>query len=292
MARSGGFWAGVVFGGAAIGAVIGTAYFVANNHPVTHDEMCTVTAKDGSTYVRTAEAASNAALVAAGAQKFDLGTNASTVAVATAIQESGLRNLDYGDRDSLGLFQQRPSQGWGTVEEVTDPYFATRTFYRRLEKVEGWEAMRVTEAAQAVQKSGFPEAYEEHAPEAAAWAEAVRGDTAFASVNCDLSAVDVPSSADDLATRIRRDWGVGVYTVTVLGRNDRAVLVGVTADSGEAAELEGLANWAVAVADPQAIASVRLGDIQWLREQGIAPNTQQRDYDGVMIGVVTSLPSD
>ena len=291
MARSGGFWAGLVFGGAAVGAVVATGYFVANYDPVSHDGLCRVTL-DGETYARTAEAASNAALVAAGAVKFDMGTFASTIGVATAIQESGLRNLDYGDRDSLGLFQQRPSQGWGTPDEVRDPHFATRKFYQHLADVDGWESMRVTDAAQAVQRSGFPEAYEEHAPEAAAWAAAIRGDEAFAAVDCDLDAVEAPSSAEDLAQRIRRDFGEGVYDVAVLGRNDRAVLVGVTAASGDQRELDGLANWAVAVSGEEAIASVRLGDEQWLREQGITSAAETTGFDGVLIGVVETTPAD
>lgn len=81
------------------------------------------------------------------------------VALATALQESGLRNLDYGDRDSLGLFQQRPSQGWGTAAQVRDPVHASTKFYEGLRKVSGWESMTVTQAAQAVQASWFPDAY-------------------------------------------------------------------------------------------------------------------------------------
>ncbi|MFD8632387.1 hypothetical protein ACFV17_09605, partial [Streptomyces sp. NPDC059656] len=81
------------------------------------------------------------------------------VALATAIQESRLRNLGYGDRDSLGLFQQRPSQGWGTAAQVRDPVYASTKFYQGLLKVPGWQQMTITQAAQAVQLSGFPDAY-------------------------------------------------------------------------------------------------------------------------------------
>ncbi|MDW4911734.1 hypothetical protein RB628_42205, partial [Streptomyces sp. ADMS] len=63
------------------------------------------------------------------------------VALATALQESGLRNLTYGDRDSLGLFQQRPSQGWGTANEILDPVHASTKFYEALEKVSGWQSL-------------------------------------------------------------------------------------------------------------------------------------------------------
>lgn len=81
------------------------------------------------------------------------------VALATAMGESRLINVDYGDRDSLGLFQQRPSQGWGTEEQVQDPVHASKRFYEGLLAVPGWEQMRITEAAQAVQRSAFPEGY-------------------------------------------------------------------------------------------------------------------------------------
>ena len=292
MARSGGFWAGIVFGGAALGAVVGTAYFVSHYNPVTHDNMCVVTAEDGSTYARTAEAANNAALVAAVGERRHLSTFGSTIGVATAIQESGLRNLDYGDRDSLGLFQQRPSQGWGTVEEVTDPHYASLAFYWRLKKTDGWEDMRVTDAAQAVQRSGFPEAYEEHAAEGAAWAEAVRGDTPFAAIDCDLDAADSVNTARAFAARIEADYGKDRYTVVVLARNDRAVLLGITAKSGEASDLDAIANWSVAVADEESVASVRLGDVEWLREQGVADAESPLAFDGVRVGLVTALPAD
>ncbi|MFJ3679851.1 C40 family peptidase [Streptomyces diastaticus] len=90
------------------------------------------------------------------------------IAIATALQESGLRNIAYGDRDSVGLFQQRPSQGWGTRAQILDPVYASERFYRGLLKVRGWQSMRVTDAAQAVQRSGFPEAYAKHEPRAVA----------------------------------------------------------------------------------------------------------------------------
>lgn len=95
------------------------------------------------------------------------------VALATALQESGLRNLSYGDRDSLGLFQQRPSQGWGTAQQVRDPVHASTSFYTHLKKVSGWQSMTVAQAAQAVQASGFPDAYAKWEPLAAALQKAL-----------------------------------------------------------------------------------------------------------------------
>jgi cell wall-associated NlpC family hydrolase len=95
------------------------------------------------------------------------------VALATAMQESRLRNLSYGDRDSLGLFQQRPSQGWGTADQIRDPVYASERFYKELLKVKGWQQMTVTQAAQAVQKSGYPDAYAQWEPLATALQKAI-----------------------------------------------------------------------------------------------------------------------
>ena len=84
---------------------------------------------------------------------------AAVIAIATALQESDLENLDYGDRDSLGLFQQRPSQGWGTPAQILDPVYASTKFYQALEQVPNWESIPLTQAAQAVQRSAYPDAY-------------------------------------------------------------------------------------------------------------------------------------
>lgn len=88
------------------------------------------------------------------------------IAVATALQESNLSNLgdlgDNNDHDSLGLFQQRPSQGWGTPEQIKDPRYAAGKFYEHLVKVENWASLPLTQAAQAVQRSAYPDAYAKH----------------------------------------------------------------------------------------------------------------------------------
>jgi murein DD-endopeptidase MepM/ murein hydrolase activator NlpD len=84
---------------------------------------------------------------------------AAVLAIATAMQESGLRNIDYGDRDSLGLFQQRPSQGWGTPVQILDPVYSTGKFLDGLVEVPGWDTGQLTQIIQRVQRSGFPLAY-------------------------------------------------------------------------------------------------------------------------------------
>jgi hypothetical protein len=99
------------------------------------------------------------------------------VAIAAALQESGLHNLNYGDRDSLGLFQQRPSQGWGTPTQIMNPTYAATQFYRHLFAVPGWQQLSVNDAAQTVQRSGFPFAYGPHEQAAREIVAAVSGAT-------------------------------------------------------------------------------------------------------------------
>ncbi|MEV6513907.1 NlpC/P60 family protein [Streptomyces sp. NPDC051642] len=106
-----------------------------------------------------AEQVPNAATIVATGLSLDVPAKGQIIALATAMQESRLRNLNYGDRDSLGLFQQRPSQGWGTAQQIRDPVYASEQFYKHLVKVAGWQQMTVTQAAQAVQKSGLADAY-------------------------------------------------------------------------------------------------------------------------------------
>jgi murein DD-endopeptidase MepM/ murein hydrolase activator NlpD len=92
------------------------------------------------------------------------------IAIATALQESVLTNLPHlgadNDHDSVGLFQQRPSQGWGTPQQLQDPTYASRRFYAKLVKVRGWPSMPLTVAAQKVQRSAYPDAYAKHEPTA------------------------------------------------------------------------------------------------------------------------------
>jgi peptidoglycan DL-endopeptidase CwlO len=107
----------------------------------------------------TDEQRRNAATIIGVAREMGAPPRAWLIALATAMQESTLRNINYGDRDSLGLFQQRPSQGWGSPVQVTDPVYATRIFIDRLLQVPGWQDMPVTVAAQTVQRSAFPDAY-------------------------------------------------------------------------------------------------------------------------------------
>lgn len=116
-----------------------------------------------STISLTPEQADNAKKIVATTKKQGLDQRAATIAVATSLQESKLENLghlgDANDHDSLGLFQQRPSSGWGTPEQITNPEYATTAFLTGLKQVDGWHDMPVTVAAQKVQVSAYPDAY-------------------------------------------------------------------------------------------------------------------------------------
>ncbi|WP_199506246.1 hypothetical protein [Geodermatophilus sp. TF02-6] len=107
----------------------------------------------------TGEQVANARTIAQVGHDRGLPERAVVIALATAMQESTLRNLDHGDRDSLGLFQQRPSQGWGTPEQVQDPVYAAGRFYDHLVRVPDWQTGELTVVADAVQRSAYPRAY-------------------------------------------------------------------------------------------------------------------------------------
>jgi murein DD-endopeptidase MepM/ murein hydrolase activator NlpD len=110
----------------------------------------------------------NAAVIISVGQKMNVPPRGWVIAIATALQESVLTNLPNlgprNDHDSIGLFQQRPSQGWGTPAQLMDPQYTSRKFYEKLLQVSGWQTMPLTDAAQAVQRSAFPDAYAKHEP--------------------------------------------------------------------------------------------------------------------------------
>ena len=147
-------------------------------------KRCTVQGADGSVSL-TAEQAQMASVVIAASLERGLPERAAVIALATAYQESSLRNLDHGDRDSLGLFQQRPDPRfeWGTAEQIMDPWYSSLRFYEELVKFPDWETADINDQAQAVQRSGHPEAYRKHVPKAEILAAAGHG-SAREAVTC------------------------------------------------------------------------------------------------------------
>jgi hypothetical protein len=124
-----------------------------------------------STVPLSGEQKDNAKAIVEATKKAGMDERAAVVAIATSLQESKLENLGHlgerNDHDSQGLFQQRPSSGWGTVEQITDPEYATTAFLNGLKGVDGWQDMPLTEAAQTVQVSAYPDHYAQWEKQAA-----------------------------------------------------------------------------------------------------------------------------
>ncbi|TWD73298.1 hypothetical protein FB561_7186 [Kribbella amoyensis] len=172
-------------------------------------EECRATV-NGNTVVLDLEQAESAAVIAGIAVRRGLPPRAATIALATAYQESGLRNLNHGDRDSLGLFQQRPSMGWGTPAQVRDPHYAAWKFYDALVKVKNYQQLAVTVAADKVQRSAFPNAYADHENDARILASALTGQSkAVFSCTVDLASASVEAVGKNgltpRADAVRRD---------------------------------------------------------------------------------------
>ncbi|HET7351350.1 MAG TPA: hypothetical protein VFJ28_10470 [Marmoricola sp.] len=208
-----------------LAVVVGTGVALwRGSGPLPDPEQCK--ARLGAhTVVLSTEQAENASLIAAIGVGRGLPARAVSIALATAYQESKIRNLDHGDRDSLGLFQQRPSQGWGTPEQLQDPHFATHAFYDALQKIDGYQDMRITEAAQRVQRSGFPEAYEDHAADARTLASILTGFSPGGRFTCVVKESEERQTAAEVQRLLGRTYGE-LDVQRTGSRQDLAVSVG------------------------------------------------------------------
>ncbi|MFC8588143.1 hypothetical protein ACFUGD_26850 [Streptomyces sp. NPDC057217] len=262
---------------AALAVLLGLASYV-GLHQMTGSKgtpRCSVGSGDHR-YEFTPEQASNAATISAVGTTRGLPERAVTIALATALQESALRNIEYGDRDSLGLFQQRPSMGWGTPEQIMDPVYSAGRFYAGLEKVPGYSRLPLTVAAQKVQKSGFPQAYAKHEPDAALLAAALTGRTP-AGLSCTANPEEGrPGDPRKVRAELIRAFGEKAAPTAVTGgpsagrsAAEPPVLVvpvrpvaGAGAGADERRGWE-LAQWAVARAEGLRITEVSYGDRVW-----------------------------
>ncbi|ORT61198.1 hypothetical protein [Streptomyces sp. CB03238] len=235
-----------------------------------------VVGSGSNTYRFTPEQASNAATISAVGTSRGMPERAVTIALATALQESALRNIRYGDRDSLGLFQQRPSQGWGTEAQILDPVFSAGKFYEHLAKVPGYSRLPLTVAAQRVQRSGFPQAYAKHEPDAALLAAALTGRSP-ASLTCSPGSGQV-KAGDPAKVRaeLKRAFGDlprggAAPEISVPVRATAADVAGSAGSSGPEGATPGdgsrrgweLAQWAVAQADALGLAEVSYAGRVW-----------------------------
>ncbi|MFI6942161.1 heavy metal transporter [Streptomyces sp. NPDC050418] len=236
---------------------------------------CTVLGEGGASYEMTYEQAENAATISAVGTSRGMPERAVTIALATALQESGLRNIGHGDRDSVGLFQQRPSQGWGTVEQIMDPVYSAGKFYEHLKDVPGYSRLPLTVAAQKVQRSGFPQAYAKHEPDAALLSATLTGRAAGA-LKCEGPTAAQAGDPAKVRAALERDFGRDVLPRTeaagaeVTGDTKaaeakRTVSVPVTADRQDAGRRGWeLAQWAVAHASVLRLERVAYDGREWV----------------------------
>ncbi|MFI8961014.1 hypothetical protein ACIGO8_02780 [Streptomyces sp. NPDC053493] len=285
---------------AAFAVLLGLVAYVAV-HYVTGSKgapRCSV-GTGANRYEFTPEQASNAATIAAVGTTRGMPERAVTIALATALQESALRNIEHGDRDSLGLFQQRPSQGWGTPEQILDPVYSSGKFYEGLDKVPGYSRLPLTVAAQKVQRSGFPQAYAKHEPDATLLSAALTGRSP-ASLSC---TADVTAGRPGDPARIRaelsRAFGAGTtarpapVAPGAAGANAGAppatYLTIPVQESRGAREQRGweLAQWAVARAEDLRVAEVVYGDRAWVADDasGDWEPAGSRSTDGASVRI-------
>ena len=210
---------------------------------------------------RTAELAPDqavyASLITAVAVQRGLPPRAASIALATAMQESKLRNIDHGDQagpDSRGLFQQRPSQGWGTEAQIMDPYYAANAFYDALVKIPDYESLDITDAAQRVQRSAYPTAYAQHEEMGRTFASGLSGQTPEA-VQCTLRSAGTGGTTDALSAELAQAYGPLSHAV-----EGSTLVVDAAGSQGWS-----VAQWAVANAKGFEVMQVEVAGRSWTR---------------------------
>ncbi len=285
--RGGGGWLKVLIAVLVIaGLVAGAAIWALNklgHLSIFQSSGCTASSPAGSMTLDL-EQARNAATITAVGVSLNVPDFGIRVALATARQESKLHNIGYGDRDSVGLFQQRPSQGWGTQAQIMDPVYSSTKFYHTLLEVPDWQKMPLTQAAQAVQHSGVPDAYAQYEQFATVIAAVFTG-SAGAGLGCTLDGptfTPQAKAAGKLLTArgqavvdgMRAQFGAAnVGKVTGIGADGNSFDVAAPASlSGTAATARewAFANWAAAQAETAGIAKVSYRGKTWSAADGAA----------------------
>ena len=236
--------------------------------------------------------AADAATIAGVAVHNHLPSRALTIAYATAWQESKLENLTYGDRDSVGIFQQRPSQGWGSTAELEDPVYATQAFLNKLVQVPAYQTIPVYQAAQDVQASADGYAYQQYATTGQLMAADYT--TAPHAVTCWYSP-DAQAAAQNVSPRLNLT-GAAKELDHVFGTPGDAgsALTGVTRLSSETADqvvpVAGagwtVADWLVANASSYGITQVSYDGYQWTAS--LTETSWQADPAASVSGIVAS----
>jgi hypothetical protein len=220
-----------------------------------------------------ADQAAIAATIAGVAARRRLPQQAVTIALAAALQESKLHNLDYGDRDSVGIFQQRPSEGWGPAADLEDPVYATTKFFAALARIHGYTTMPVSQAAQDVQHSADGSAYTQWAELAGQLAGYFTGQSPHG-VSCWFTPAGKPGQANlaGAMQRIAATFGpsgreavVASVTLTRSGKKgtERSAVLHVRQASAWT-----VANWLVANAQDYRLHEVRYAGYVWKAANG------------------------
>ncbi len=210
-----------------------------------------------------------AATIAGVAASEQLPPRAVTIAYATAMQESHMHNLDYGDLDSVGIFQQRPSEGWGTASQLEDPVYATTKFFGALTRVRGYLQIPVDQAAQAVQRSADGSAYSQYDLMAASLTSAFTGQWPRA-VWCwpgpgPQPEPDLSAAGPALATAFGAPAAGRPVTRVTMARSAKSMSVDVRVQPAEA---WAVASWLVTHAETYGISDVHYGGYQWTAPAG------------------------
>ncbi len=260
--RRGALWATITLVLIAAVGIGGYAVFM-YTRPYLHGTDCSVQgqAKDVSLELDL-EQAQNASTIAAVAYRKKLPQQALVIAYATAIQESKIRNLPGGDRDSIGLFQQRPSQGWGTPAKIHDPVYATNRFFDALVKVKNWKKLPVDVAAQKVQHSADGSAYAMHVDNATLLATAYTGVTP-AAVHCWYSPDrQLADRRTALTPQLQNAFGPVSLTT--------AADATTVPTGGDGKYGWSVASWAVAHAQGYGLREVRYAGRRWTSSDGFS----------------------
>ena len=242
----------------AVGLGVGAFWWLRSRGltpPVPGQQRCVATANVNSVTLDL-EQAHYASIVVGMSVKRGLPPRAASIALATVYQETGIRNLDYGDLDSVGLFQQRPSQGWGSRKQLLDPYYATDKFYDALVKIDGWEKADITTVAQKIQNSSYPDAYRDHEADARILASALTGRSA-AGFTC-LEREGRSGKQSALVSSIEKTFGA-VSDMT----NDKVVSIDARSETLAWA----YASHALANADGYGVVGVKVGGRQWQTDE-------------------------
>ena len=256
--RSRGIGAGVVL---VIVLVIAALAITTARHfaPLLRGSGCLVHGRSYDVPLSTGQAGI-AATIAGVARHQAMPVRAVTIAYATALQESKLQNLSYGDLDSVGVFQQRPSQGWGTRKQLLDPVYASSRFFGALAHVPGYRHLYIYQAAQAVQRSADGYAYSQYASQGAEMAAGFSGHAAR-DVWCWYGAGVAKHARLAAASReLTRTFG----PLQLSRAGDPVALVQVRRPSAGWA----VAAWLVTHAGGYGIATVRFGGYQWTAARG------------------------